>query len=192
MSHVRRVDSGKSSTDGEGDNTPKRVAIEGLLQRQLEPLRRWAHRRLPLWARSISDTTDLVHDAIVHTLNRIGSIRVSNDGAIGAYLRQAINNRLADEFRRLKRRGVAYELIDEFRSASPDPFEEAVGDELEHRYRCAVHRLKESDRFLVVGHVELEYSIEQLACSTNRTVRATRMALRRALERLASQMQRHE
>src|SRR4051794_40539424 len=83
-----------------------RSAIARLLELQIEPLRQWAHRRLPAWVRSVSDTADLVQDAIVCTLNRFSAIDVAERGALGAYLRQAINNRIADEFRRVQRRGI--------------------------------------------------------------------------------------
>src|ERR1043165_5251391 len=75
-----------------------RSAAVRLVELQIEPLRRWAHRKLPAGARSVSDTADLVQDAVVRTLNRFGAINIDERGALGAYMRQAINNRIADEF----------------------------------------------------------------------------------------------
>lgn len=180
-----------------GDDTPAirrrakagdRSAIARLFELQIGPLRRWAHRKLPAWARSVSDTADLVHDAIVRTLNRFETIEVEERGALGAYLRQAINNRLADEFRRIHRRGIPQALDENSRSDHPTPFDAAAAEELTRRYKRALATLREPERYLIVGHVELDYSLEQLACSTGRTVGATRMALRRALVRLAAEM----
>jgi RNA polymerase sigma factor (sigma-70 family) len=141
-----------------------------------------------MWARSVADTADLVQDAIVRTLVRFDGLDVRERGALTAYLRQAISNRLADEFRRVARRGTPSVLDEDLETKAPSPFEQTVATELDGRYKRALKRLKASDRELIVGHVELEYSIDQLACSSSRTVRATRMALRRALIRLASEM----
>jgi RNA polymerase sigma-70 factor (ECF subfamily) len=165
-----------------------RSAIARLFELQIEPLRRWAHRKLPAWARSVSDTADLVQDAILRTLNRFDAIDIQERGALGAYLRQAINNRVLDEFRRVQRRGIGDAIPDDLVSEHPTPFDTAAAEELEGRYKRALASLNESDRHLIVGHVELEYSLEQLACSTGRNPSATRMALRRALVRLAAEM----
>src|SRR5438034_2046919 len=40
-------------------------ALAALIERYLPQLRRWAHGRLPRWARTVADTADLVHDALV-------------------------------------------------------------------------------------------------------------------------------
>lgn len=160
-----------------------------LLHEQTIALRRWAHRRLPAWARTISDTSDLVQDAVVRTLARWDLVSVATPTALQAYLRQCILNRIADEHRRVARRGLAQSIDDEAQSHTPSPLEAAVAAELSDRYKAALARLRESDRFLVVGHAELGYSPAQLACATGRNVPATRVALRRALLRLAEAMQ---
>jgi DNA-directed RNA polymerase specialized sigma24 family protein len=50
-------------------------------------------------------------------------------------------------------------------------------------------RLRESERVLIVGTVELGYTYEQLAVATGRrTPGAARVALHRALRRLADEM----
>jgi DNA-directed RNA polymerase specialized sigma24 family protein len=73
----------------------------------------------------------------------------------------------------------------------PSPLEEAKAQQTEDRYRSALSRLRPGDRRLVVGRVELGYSLEQLALLTGRRrVDTARVALRRALERLALEMAR--
>jgi len=188
--HLRSSASDNSASVRRRAKDGDRSAIGRLLAQQAEPLRRWAHRRLPAWARSISDTTDLVQDAIVRTLGRFGAIDVEERGALGAYLRQAVNNRIADEFRRVGRRGVAVPVSDDLACVRPSPFDEAAAIELEGRYKCALECLRPAERQLIVGQVELGYSPEQLACMTGRSLGATRMALRRALVRLANELSR--
>src|SRR5262245_63721438 len=72
-------------------------AIDRLLGRHLMPLKRWARGRLPKWARDGTDTDDLVQDTLLQTFKRLGDFVVRGPGALQAYLRQAILNRVRDE-----------------------------------------------------------------------------------------------
>jgi RNA polymerase sigma factor (sigma-70 family) len=168
-----------------------RSALDAIVARHLGPLRRWARGRLPQWARTISDTADLVQEAIFQTLGQLEHFEPKAHGALQAYLRRAVDNRINDEFRRIARRGVADVIDEEYRDPSPSPHEQAVAGDLESRYRDALTRLRTADRRLIVGRVEFGYSIEQLALLTGRQRSgAARVALRRALERLAAEMDR--
>jgi DNA-directed RNA polymerase specialized sigma24 family protein len=60
--------------------------------------------------------------------------------------------------------------------------------ESDARYRSALARLGARDREVIVAHVELDYTHEQLGCMIGRSPNAARMALRRAIDRLAEQM----
>lgn len=166
-------------------------ALQLLLVRHLEPLQRWARGRLPRWARTVADTADLVQEALVQTLRRLGEFEPHGHTALQAYLRRAVDNRINDEFRRIARRGLASTLDEAQPDACPSPLEHAVAQQTEARYRVALTRLRPGDRRLVVARVELGYSLEQLAVLTNRArVDTARVALRRALERLALEMTR--
>ena len=78
-----------------------RMAVEALLQRCLPALTRWAHGRLPPAVRGSLDTGDLVQDAVLHTLQRLDSFEPRHVGAMQAYLRQSVINRIRDEIRNL-------------------------------------------------------------------------------------------
>jgi RNA polymerase sigma-70 factor (ECF subfamily) len=152
-------------------------------------LRRWAHHRLPRWARSAADTTDLIHDVILQTLRPGRMLELSSREALAAYLRQAVRNRIRDEHRRFARRGFrespsAAGLVD----PAPSPFDRALTREQEARYRAALARADARDRELIVAHVELGYSHQQLGCMIGCSANAARMALERAIRRLARQM----
>jgi hypothetical protein len=88
-----------------------REATERLFTRFLPQLRRWASGRLPRWARDLMDTDDLVQETIIRALKRIDSFESRHDGALQAYLRQAIVNRIRDEVRRTKRWPASTEAI---------------------------------------------------------------------------------
>ena len=61
------------------------------------------------------------------------------------------------------------------------------------RYLVALERLRREDRELIVGALELGYSYEQLAVAVGkRSAESARIAVRRALARLAIEMSRAE
>src|SRR5712691_3709568 len=86
------------------------LAVEALLQRCLPQLKRWAHGRLPAVARGHLDTGDLVQDAVINALARLETFEPRHVGAMQAYLRQSVINRIRDEMRRVVRRPAPVEL----------------------------------------------------------------------------------
>ena len=85
-------------------------ALERLLGRYRPLLSRWARGRLPHGARDLSDTDDLVQDTIISTLRHLDHLEIRGEGALQAYLRRAVLNRIRDELRRHSRRGPAETL----------------------------------------------------------------------------------
>ena len=171
---------------GAGD----RAAVEALFARVMPVLRRWAHGRLPRWARGLSDTADVVQDVLLKSLHRLGHIQPQGQAALQAYLRQAVNNRIRDEMRRVGRRPRPEELGSDHAESGPSPLDQVVEAEGTRRYLQALARLREEDRQLVVARLELDYSYEQLALLGSRTPDGARMAVRRAVMRLAEEMSR--
>src|SRR5689334_6838480 len=78
-------------------------ALGQLLDRCLPALRRWAHGRMPRSARGMLDTADLVQDAVVGAMRRLDAFEARHQGALQAYLRQAVMNRIRDVARRQRR-----------------------------------------------------------------------------------------
>jgi len=171
----------------EGDKN----SLEQLIQRHLTPLRRYASGRLPRWARDLADTDDLVQDTLLRTFSKVDEFEVRGVGALQAYLRQAVMNRLRDE---LRRKGRVPPLVDvhELDVAGPgSPLEEAIGAEAAARYVAALARLEPEEREAIIGRVEMEYSYADLADVLGKpTADAARKAARRALLRLAEEMKR--
>jgi RNA polymerase sigma factor (sigma-70 family) len=163
-------------------------ALSRLVSRCLPGVTRWAHRRLPRWVRTADDTSDLVQEAALQTIRKLHTFDVQSRDALGAYLREAVRNRIRDEHRRFARRGVHDAPADALVDPSPSPLDEAITRERQARYRAALARLRRQDRELIVAHVELDYTHEQLGCMTGRSRNAARMALERAVRQLAEQM----
>lgn len=164
-------------------------AIERLLARHLTPLKRWAKGRLPNWARDGTDTDDLVQDTLLQTFRRLEHFEVRGPGALQAYLRQAVLNRVRDQLRRNARRPTRAELNGRERDPQRSPLEQAIGSEAIDRYEQALEKLRPEEREAIIGRVEMGYSYEELADALGKpSAEAARKAAQRALVRLAQEM----
>lgn len=167
-------------------------ALNRLLQRYLPRLSRWASGRLPQWARDMSDTDDLVQDTLVRSLANLPRFQAQGEGAIQAYLRTAIINRIRDEVRRKGREPYAAPLDTSLADTNESPLEEAIGKQLLAKYDRALDRLTPDEREAVIARVELGSTYAEIAEALGRpSADAARMAVSRALVRLAEEM-RHE
>ena len=162
-------------------------AMEALLQRCLPPLKRWAHGRLPAAARGRLDTADLVQEAAVHVLGNLGTFEPRHVGAMQAYLRQSVINRICDEVRRIVRQPPPLELPEDHPCDRSSPEEEAIRAEAYEHYRDAVARLAPKDRALIVARIEMQWSLAEIAHRLGMpSVDAARMAVNRAVKRLSA------
>ncbi len=169
----------------EGD----RLAVEALLERCLPSLKRWAHGRLPMAARGALDTGDLVQETVLHVLRRLDHFEPRHVGAMQAYLRQSVINRIRDEVRRVSRQPMPVELSEEPASDLTSPLEGAIKTEAYQRYRDALVDLSVRDREMIVARVEAQWSVQEIAARFNmRTTDAARMAVSRALRRLSDRL----
>jgi RNA polymerase sigma-70 factor, ECF subfamily len=165
------------------------AARDELCARYLPRLRRWAHGRLPVWAREVIDTDDLVQDTLIQSVRRIEAFTPRHERAFCAYVCEALRNRVRDAVRRARRRPPGEELPDDEPAGTPSPLEVAVGRQTLGLYEAALQRLRESDRELIVAKVELGLGYEEIADLLERpSVGATRVAVSRALLRLAAEM----
>jgi RNA polymerase sigma-70 factor (ECF subfamily) len=169
----------------EGDE----AARDELCARYLPRLRRWAHGRLPVWAREHLDTEDIVQDALMKSFHRLDAFSPEHEGAFCAYVCQALRNQVRDALRRAARRPAGRPLSPDDPARDPSPLEQAVGSELISRYDAALQRLRESDRELVIARVELGLDYAEIAdLSGKPSLAAVRVAVSRALVRLAAEM----
>jgi RNA polymerase sigma-70 factor (ECF subfamily) len=168
-----------------------REALDVLFTRLLPSLHRWAHGRLQGGARDLSDTADLVQQAMVGALRHLDRFEPRRRDALRAYLRQAIRNRVADELRRSQRRPlhVPVDKEDVPAPGGSSPLSQLLSAEQERGFRRALANLRPEEQELAVARLELGYNYSQIALATGRpSVDAARMAVRRALLRLAEEM----
>jgi RNA polymerase sigma-70 factor (ECF subfamily) len=166
-----------------------RVALDSLMARYLPRLRSWASGRLPMRARSLVETGDLVQETLLRTIERLDHVEVRGPGGFQAYVRSAVLNRIRDHIRYVSRRpgpdGIPEDLVD----PGPSPLELAMGAEVVARYERALARLTPDEQQLLHLRLELDYDYGEIASMTERPSRdAARMAVTRALRRLAEVM----
>lgn len=166
-----------------------REAAEALLQRCIPQLKRWAHGRLPAAARGSLDTGDLVQETVLHVLRRLDHFEPRHVGAMQAYLRMSVINRIRDEVRRIGRQPVPAELPEDLSSDLPSPLEVAVQSEAYQRYRSALNDLTPREREMIVTRIEAQWSLAQIAQKFGMpTPDAARMAVTRALKKLTAKL----
>jgi RNA polymerase sigma-70 factor, ECF subfamily len=166
-----------------------RAAVEALLQRCLPSLRRWAHGRLPAAARGSFDTEDIVQDAALHALRRLDVFEPRHVGAMQAYLRASVINRIRDEVRRIGRRPPPVELPEDHAAEGTSQLELAIQSQAYERYRQALMTLTARERELIVARIEIQWSLAEISQHFGmRTVDAARMAVTRAVKKLTQSL----
>jgi RNA polymerase sigma-70 factor (ECF subfamily) len=169
----------------EGDDT----ALNDLFQQYWPALKRSAHGRLPPLARDRGDTEDLVQDALLSFIQRIQHFKVNHRGALLAFIRVSITNRIRDEARRVNRRPSVKDTdVSELPSGTRSPFDEAELSETSRRYEEALAKLRQSDRELIRA-LEIGRSYKQMAEELSKpSANAARVATKRAFDKLLTKM----
>jgi RNA polymerase sigma-70 factor (ECF subfamily) len=165
------------------------AALDALIARYLPRLERWARGRLPRHARSLLDTSDLVHETLLRVIQGLDRIEVRGPGGFQAYVRNALLNRIRDEVRWAARRPGPDGVPETLPDSAPSPIENAIGGEVLDHYERALAELTEEERELLHLRIELAFDYQEIAAMTGRPSRdAARMAIQRALRRLAEGM----
>jgi len=162
-------------------------ACNDLLARYLPRLERWASRKLPLTVRTMLDTGDIVQEAMVRALRHLNTIEIRSDKTLEVYLKRAISNRIIDMYRKPRR---DYEEVNEqLAAAGPTALDEAIGHQARERYEDALDTLSDADCQIITMHTDLGMTAAQIGEELGKSSEAARMALTRALKRLAAAMQ---
>lgn len=161
------------------------------MARYLPRLRQWARGRLPVWARSVAETQDLVQDTLVRTFHHMASFEPTGEGALAAYMRRALLNRIREEIRRTRRRPSGLPVDSQHADAAPSPLAAAIDAQTLGRYRAALADLRPQEQDLIVLRLELGCSFEEIARLTHRpNANAARSAVNRAVGHLVEVLRR--
>lgn len=124
------------------------------------------------------------------SLNHVPSFDPAHSGALLGYLRQGALNKIRDALRRARARNLKEGTAGRVPDPRPTPVEEVVGREQIAHYEAALSRLHANDREAVFAHVELGLSHREIAAMLGKnSPDAARMAIKRALVRLAKEME---
>ena len=166
------------------------AALDLLIERYRPRLRRWAHHRLPHWARDLADTDDLVQETLLSTVRNLRGFTPEHAAGFQNYIRTAIANAVRDHVRRAKRRKMSVDLDSEIPSDDRSPLEHAVGRQRIARYEVALARLDADEREAVVARLEFGFTHLELAAALGKaTPDAARKLCRKAIDKLLSHMQ---
>jgi RNA polymerase sigma-70 factor (ECF subfamily) len=162
-----------------------------LLARYLPQLKRWASGRLPANLRTMLDTGDLVQDAIINALPHLNTLEIRTEGTLKAYLRRAVNNRVIDLYRRAARRPIREEMPEDAVSQALSPLDAAIGAEAVEWYERGLATLRDQEQEAIFLSVELGHDFKEIAAQLGKpSPDAARMAVNRAIARLADEMRR--
>ena len=170
--------------DGDGS------ARDRLVARYLPLLRRWAHGRLPGYARDLNDTNDLVQITLLSALKNLEQFESRHEGALLAYLRTSLMNAIRQEIRRTTRHGGAHEPLPE---DSVWPLDAELSRRLDTDrwldYEQALARLDPEQREAVILRLEFGMGWAEIAAALDRpSADAARMLVSRALVELAREL----
>ncbi|MEN1727054.1 MAG: sigma-70 family RNA polymerase sigma factor [Pseudomonadota bacterium] len=167
------------------------AARDELCRRFLPLLTRWAHGRLPAYARDLSETQDLVQTSLIQALKRIDNFEALREGAFLAYLRTILLNQIRMEIRRVTRRNKHgfSDADSEVTDPEASVMSEAIGLDVLERYEAALMTLTDKAREAVMRRVEFGYSFPEIAAATETpSANSARMLVSRSLIQLAEAM----
>lgn len=168
---------------GDGD------ARARLFARCLPLLRRWAHGRLPLRARGVADTDDLVQVTLLNALNAVDRFDSEHKGAFLSYLRTVLMNVVRDEARRAQAQPRREQLSENLGDEAASVVEVAIGQQTLDAYERALAGLTDAQRDAVVLRLEFTLTYPEIALELELTsADAARMLVARGVARLADAM----
>lgn len=164
-------------------------ARDRLIARYSPRLTRWARGQVAPGARAWLDTGDVVQDVLMKAVKVIPVFEPRHEGGFQGFLRIVLKNKLRDIARRAKRHPVGESLDTGVADDGLSPLERAIGRENQARYEAARRRLSADDRRAIFARLELGLEYEEVALLLGKpTANAARVATRRAMIRLATEM----
>jgi len=134
------------------------------------------------------ETGDIVQMVASKAVRQLARLDVERSAALGYYLRQAVSNEIASQWRRADRTPLETSLGDSLPGHETSPLDRLIGAERLKRYEAALLRLDESERDAIVGRFEFAYDYDDLARYLGKpSPGAARVAVHRAVKRLTEQ-----
>lgn len=164
-------------------------AFDQLFHRYHLALMRWAHGRLCTSARGQNETRDVVHISLYKAFHSLNGFVYRHPGSFLGYLHEILRNEVATVNRRWMSRKPDSEVTGDQPDPGPGPEGEYEEKERLALYERALATLPARDQELIrmreMGLTNAEVADEASIATPN----AARMAVTRAIERLASVLQ---
>lgn len=153
-------------------------------------LTKWAHGRLPTYARDMSETDDLVQASLLNALNKLDGFVPKHEGAFLAYLRKILLNNIRMEIRRISsQKSQTDKKANIHNEDQASALDIAIGSEMVEQYERALLKLTTQAREIVILRVEFGFSYPEIAVAMECTSANTaRMLCSRSLMKLAASM----
>ena len=168
--------------DGDGS------AREELYRRLIPRLEGFARGRVPSSLQSLTDTQEVVQDTVVRSLRHMDTFKPQHEGALLHYLKKVLMNRIRDQARR---GGREIAITDGGLLQDPDdqsPVSKLVGKETLQHFAEALESLPSDQKTAVSLHVEMGYTLGELAEALDRSKEAARKLLFRGLQAIAGKL----
>ncbi len=182
----------------------KNEAVEQLLKRFRDPLRRAIELRMdPVLARRV-DASDVVQDVLIEANQRLNEYLSAPGMPFHLWLRHLAQDRIIDTYRRhrlAQRRSIdreqpierpawndesSIQLVAQLVDHEVTPASAAIQDELRRRLSQAVYELNDDDRDIILMRHHEQLSNQDVAQLLNLTEAAASMRYLRALRKLRS------
>jgi RNA polymerase sigma factor (sigma-70 family) len=138
----------------------------------------------------LAETEDLVQETLFNAVRQLPTFEMRDQHALRAYMKRAVRNRVQDEVKRASRHPPGDALPESLCSGAPSPADRAIAREDLVRCRVALARLRPGDRRLILLTLSGETNLRTLAAHTGKASGdAARVALTRAIKRLAIEME---
>jgi RNA polymerase sigma-70 factor (ECF subfamily) len=178
------------------------AAVNGLLERHREAIRRMIDRRMDRAVQRRVDASDIVQDVMIEANRRLGDYLANPTMPFQLWLRHMARDRLIDAHRRHRvastrsvDREVALPTADGSSDSRPDvlgqfadreltPAAAATWHELERRFAAAVEQLEDADRQIVLLRHFEHLSTAEAADALGLSKAAAGMRYLRAMRRL--------
>jgi RNA polymerase sigma factor (sigma-70 family) len=167
------------------------AARERLCGEYLPILMRWAHGRLPLAARDLAETADLVQVTLIKALSAIDRFEPRHEGAFLAYLRAALLNVMRSEIHRSLGTGhrLPLDSVEAHQVSGDSLLAQAIGPDLLWDYERALAELSPEWREAIILRLEFGFSFDEVAAAMDRSSgNAARMLVHRAVAALSERL----
>lgn len=169
-----------------------REAFDALIRRSQPRLERLVRARMGGELRAVEESDDLVQTALAAAVRDLPAFVPDGEGSFLRWLGTVVENKIRHHLRNLKRQcrdpgraETGTGALQHQAGAEPSPSALVAERETEARYRAALERLEPIDREVVLLHVELGSTYQEIAEALNQTSsEAVRKRVARAVARL--------